>query len=71
MFTKEMKEIIKMVFCAFIIAMVITGIIHCFNYNKAMEEIRQQTIEEAVLVSSDENGYVLSFGGELHSYTFD
>ena len=71
MFTKEMKEIIKMFISAFIIAMAIAGIIHCFNYNKAMEQVRQQTIEEAVLVSSDGNGYVLSFGGELHSYTFD
>ena len=71
MFTKEMKEIIKMFISAFIIAMAVTGIVHCFNYNKAMEEIRQQTIEEAVLVSSDESGYTISFGGELHSYTFD
>ena len=70
MFTNEMKGIVKMVFFAFITTMTIAGIFHCFNYNKAMENVRQQTIEEAVLVSSDENGYVLSFGGELHSYTF-
>ena len=71
MLTKEIKGIIKMVSFAFITAMVITGIIHTFTYESKMEEVRQETIEEAVLVSSDENGYVLSFGGELHSYTFD
>ena len=71
MFTKEIKGVIKMVFFAFVTAMVVTGIVHCFNYNKEMNNVRQKTIEEAVLVSSDENGYVLSFGGELHSYTFD
>ena len=71
MLTKEMKEIFEMLWWCFIISMTIAGIFHCFNYNKAMEQVRQQTIEEAVLVSSDRNGYVLSFGGELHSYSFD
>ena len=71
MLTKEMKEILEMLWWCFIISMTIAGIFHCFNYNKAMEQVRQQTIEEAILVSSDENGYVISFGGELHSYTFD
>ena len=71
MFTKEIKGIAKMVFFAFVTAMTIAGIIHCFTFNKAMEAKRQQTIEEAVLVSSNGNGYVLSFGGELHSYSFD
>ena len=71
MFTKEIKDIIKMVFFAFITAIVITGIFHCLTFNKAMEQVRQETIEEAVLVSSDENGYTISFGGELHSYTFN
>ena len=71
MFTNEIKGIIKMVLFAFVTAMTITGVIHCFTFSKAMETQRQKTIEEAVLVSSDENGYVLSFGGELHSYSFD
>ena len=31
----------------------------------------EKAIEEAVLVSSNEVGYVLSFNGELHNYTFD
>ena len=71
MFTNEIKGIIKMVLFAFVTAMTITGVIHCFTFNKAMETQRQKTIEEAVLVSSDESGYTISFGGELHSYTFD
>lgn len=69
--TKEIKEIIKMLWQCFIIAMVIAGIVHCLNFNKAMEDKRQQTIEEAVLVSVNEDGYILSFGGELHNYSFN
>ena len=68
--TKELKNIIRMVLSAIIVAFAIAGIFHCLTFNKAMEEMRQQTIEEAVLVSSNENGYVLSFNGELHSYSF-
>ena len=68
--TKELKNIIRMVLSTIIVAFAIAGIFHCLTFNKAMEEMRQQTIEEAVLVSSNENGYVLSFGGELHSYSF-
>lgn len=71
MLTKEMKEILEMLWWCFIISMTIAGIFHCFNYNKAMEQVRQQTIEEAILVSSNEDGYVISFGGELHSYSFN
>ena len=70
MLTKEMKEIFEMLLWCFVITMVITGIFHCLNYNKAMEENRQRTIEEAILVYSDENGYVLSFAGEEHYYSF-
>ena len=71
MLTKEMKEIFEMLWWCFIISMTIAGIFHCFNYNKAMEQVRQQTIEEAILVSSNEDGYVISFEGELHSYSFN
>ena len=69
--TKEIKEIIKMVISAAVVAFAIAGVIHSINCESKMEEIREKTIEEAVLVSSDENGYTISFGGELHSYTFD
>ena len=69
--TKEIKEIIKMVISAAVVAFAIAGVIHSINCESKMEQVRQETIEEAVLVSSNEDGYVLSFGGELHSYTFD
>lgn len=69
--TKEIKNIIKLTISAIFVAFAVCGIIHCLTFNKAMEQVRKETIEEAVLVSSDESGYTISFGGELHSYTFD
>ena len=69
--TKELKNIIRMVLSAIIVAFAIAGIIHTLTFESKMEQVRQETIEEAVLVSSNEDGYVLSFGGELHRYTFD
>ena len=69
--TREIKEIIRMFLSAIIAAFTITGIIHALTFESKMEEMRQETIEEAILVSSDENGYVISFGGELHSYSFN
>ena len=67
----ELKEIIHMFLTAAVIAFTIAGIIHTFTFESKMEEVRNQTIEEAILVSSDEDGYILSFGGELHSYSFN
>ena len=69
--TNEIRSIIKLILASVITAFAVAGVIFAFTFESKMEEIRQQTIEEAVLVSSDENGYTLSFGGELHSYTFD
>ena len=69
--TNEIKGIIRMVISAVIVAFAIAGVIHSINCESKMEEIREKTIEEAVLVESNENGYILSFNGELHSYTFD
>ena len=68
--TNEIKGIIRMVISAAIVAFAIAGVIHSINCESKMEEIREKTIEEAVLVSSNEDGYVLSFNGELHSYSF-
>ena len=72
--TKEMKEIIRMVLSAAVIAFAIAGLIHAFTFESKMEEAFEsgygKAIEEAVLVSSDENGYVLSFNGEEHYYSF-
>ena len=69
--TNELKEIIRMVISAIFVSFAIAGVIHSCTFENRMEAVRQQTIGEAVLVSSDENGYVLSFNGEIHSYTFD
>ena len=69
--TNEIKGIIRMVISAVIVAFAIAGVIHSINCESKMEEIREKTIEEAILVESNENGYILSFNGELHSYTFD
>ena len=68
--TNEIKGIIRMVISAVIVAFAIAGVIHSINCESKMEEIREKTIEEAVLVESNENGYILSFNGELHSYSF-
>ena len=69
--TNELKNDIKLVLAALITALAIAGAYFAFTFESKMEQVRQETIEEAVLVSSNEDGYVLSFGGELHSYTFD
>lgn len=51
------------------------GELHNYSFKskieKTFENGYQKAIEDAVLVSSDERGYVLSFGDELHNYTFD
>ena len=69
--TNELNNDIKLVLAALITALAIAGAYFAFTFESKMEQVRQETIEEAVLVSSNEDGYVLSFGGELHSYTFD
>ena len=68
--TKEIRSIIRMFLAAAIAAFTIAGLIHAFTCESKMEDVRNQTIEEAVLVSCDESGYTINFGGELHSYTF-
>ena len=73
MFTNEMKEIIKMFVSAFITAMTIAGIFHCFTYESKIEEAfengYEQAILEAELVSVEENEYIISFNGEEHIYS--
>ena len=68
--TNEIRSIIKLILASVITAFAVAGVIFAFTFESKMEEVRDQTIEEAVLVSSNENGYVLSFNGELHSYSF-
>ena len=72
--TKELKNSIKLVFSAIITALTIVGIVHTLTFESRMEEAfkngYEQAILDAELVEMDENGYTISFGGELHSYTF-
>lgn len=35
------------------------------------EKVRTETIESAILVESNDQGYILSFNGEEYWYTFD
>ena len=69
--TNEIRSIIKLILASVITAFAVAGVIFAFTFESKMEEVRDQTIEEAVLVSSDESGYTISFGGELHNYTFN
>ena len=73
--TKKLKNIIRMVLSAIIVTFAITDIAHAYAFEnrteKAFENSYEQAIEDAVLVSSDEVGYVLSFNGEEHYYTFE
>ena len=73
--TNEIKGIIKLVLSALFTAFAVAGLFFAFTYESKMEEAfkngYEQAIEEAVLVYSNENGYVLSFEGEEHYYTFD
>lgn len=57
-----------------VLALAIIAMVFAFcEYQKhdAFENGYEQAIEDAVLVESNENGYILSFNGELHNYTFD
>ena len=73
--TKKLKNIIRMVLLTIIVTFAITDIAHAYAFEnktgKAFENSYEQAIEDAVLVFSDEVGYVLSFNGEEHYYTFE
>lgn len=58
----------------FIISLIIIVIIGlgCVRFcNHLVEKTIDQTIKNAVLVESNENGYVLNFYGQEYSYSFD
>ena len=64
-FTKETKFIISLIIIA-IIGMAVRA------YGLWLtERVEQQTIESAILVESNEDGYTLSFNGQEYWYTFD
>ncbi len=62
---KEEKFIIILVIIAII------GIAVNRYANWLVKTTTQQVIESAVLVESNDQGYVLSFNGEEYYYTFD
>ena len=72
--TNEIKDIIKLVISAIIAAFAIAGAIFAFTYESKIEEAKMngynKAIEEAILVSINDDGYTINFGGELHNYTF-
>lgn len=58
----------------FIISLIVIVIIGlgCVRFcNHLVEKTIDQTIKNAVLVESNENGYVLNFYGQEYSYSFD
>lgn len=58
-------------FIALILAIVIIGL-GCVRFcNHLVEKTINETIKNAVLVESDENGYVLNFYGQEYEYSFD
>ncbi len=62
---KEEKFIITL------IIIVLVGL-SCVKFcNHLVEKTINETIENAVLVESDENGYVLNFYGQEYEYSFD
>lgn len=58
-------------FIALILIIVLIGL-GCVRFcNHLVEKTIDQTIKNAVLVESNENGYVLNFYGQEYSYSFD
>lgn len=58
----------------FIISLIIIVIIGfgCVRFcNHLVEKTIDQTIKNAVLVESNENGYTLNFYGQEYNYSFD
>ena len=73
--TKELKNEIKLLLAAIITALAIAGAYFAFTFeakiSEAFENGYEQAIIDAELVAIDGNEYIISFNGELHSYTFD
>lgn len=58
-------------FIALILIIVIIGL-GCVRFcNHLVEKTIDQTIKNALLVESNENGYVLNFYGQEYNYSFD
>ncbi len=58
-------------FIALILAIVLVGL-GCVRFcNHLVEKTINETIENAVLVESNKNGYTLNFYGQEYNYSFD
>ena len=73
--TNKMKNIVRMVLSIIFVAFALTGVSHACSFEgntkNTFKNGYEKAILDAVLVESSESGYVLSFGGEEHYYTFD
>ena len=58
-------------FIALFLAIAIVGLICVKFCNHLVEKTKNEMIENAILVTSDENGYVLEFEGEQYNYSFN
>lgn len=58
-------------FIALILAIVLIGLGCVRFYNHLVEKTINETIENAVLVESNESGYTLNFYGQEYNYSFD
>lgn len=58
-------------FVGLILVIFVLGMIAVNFCNHLVEKTINETIENAVLVTSDENGYVLNFYGEEYEYSFN
>lgn len=65
---KKLNKEYKFVLALVIIAII--GIMFSNFCNNLTEKTKQETIENAILVESNENSYVLDFYGQEYEYSF-
>lgn len=65
---KKLNKEYKFVLALVIIAII--GIMFSNFCNNLIEKTKQETIENAILVESNENSYVLDFYGQEYEYSF-
>ena len=71
--TREIKEIVKLIISAFLVALSIAGVIYIFTFEERMSEAFENGYEQAILDAEltgvSENEYTISFNGNEHIYT--
>ena len=71
--TREIKEIVKLIISAFLVALAITGVVYIFTFEEKMSEAFENGYEQAILDAEltgvSENEYTISFNGDEHIYT--